>query len=45
MMPTHRNRAPVMMPWLTIWSTAPCSACSWNTKMPRVTKPMWLTEL
>ena len=27
MTPTHRNRAPVMMPWLTIWRMAPCMAC------------------
>ena len=36
---------PVIRPWLTIWRIAPCMPCSLNTKIPSVTKPMWLTEL
>ena len=34
-----------MSPWLTICRIAPCIPCSWKMKIPRVTKPMWLTEL
>ena len=34
-----------MRPWLTIWRIAPCMPCWLKTKMPSVTKPMWLTEL
>ena len=33
-----------MRPWLIIWRMAPCSPCSVKTKMPSVTKPMWLTD-
>ena len=33
-----------MMPWATIWKTAPWSPCCEKTKMPSVTKPMWLTD-
>ena len=33
-----------MTPWPTIWKMAPCTPCSLSTKMPSVTKPMWLTE-
>ena len=32
------------MPWLIICMIAPCMPCWLNTKMPRVTKPMWLTD-
>ena len=35
--------APVLIPWLTIWITAPSSASSFPAKTPRSTKPMWLT--
>jgi len=44
MTPTRRNSAPVMRPWLIIWRIAPCRPCSVKTKMPSVTKPMWLTD-
>ena len=41
--PTRMNSAPVEKAWLRISITAPCSASSFQAKMPSSTKPMWLT--
>src|SRR5664280_1606006 len=44
-MPSSMNSAPVEMPWLSIWYTAP-SIPSWvKLKMPSTTKPRWLTGI
>ena len=40
--PTIRNSAAMMIPWLTIWMTAPCWPWMLNAKMPSTMKPMWL---
>ena len=40
--PTIKNSAPMMMPWLTIWRTAPCWPWMLKAKMPSTMKPMWL---
>src|SRR5437899_1499088 len=41
--PISRNSAAMMIPWLTICSTAPCWPCWLKAKMPSTMKPMWLT--
>ena len=41
--PARMKSAPVLIPWLTIWITAPSSAISFPAKIPSSTKPMWLT--
>ena len=38
------NSAPVLMPWLTIWSTEPSMPSTLRAKMPMTAKPMWATE-
>jgi hypothetical protein len=43
MIPTHRKSAPVTMPWLIICRIPPSTPARLTVKMPRVTKPMWLT--
>ncbi len=40
---TIKKSAATMMPWLTIWTTAPCCPCALKAKIPSTTKPMWLT--
>ncbi len=44
MTPTIKNRAPVEMPWLIIWRTAPLAAIGVRTNKPSMTKPMWETD-
>ena len=39
-MPTHKNSAPVVTPWLIICSSAPSSPRWLRANMPRVTKPI-----
>ena len=39
-MPTQRNKAPVVTPWLIICSSAPSSPRWFRAKMPSVTKPI-----
>ena len=34
-MPTHRKRAPVMIPWLTIWRIAPSTPLRLSVKIPK----------
>ena len=31
-------------PWLSIWNIAPWTPCMFMTKMPIVTKPMWVID-
>ena len=39
-----RNSAPVEIPWLIIWSTAPLTARGEKVKRPNMTKPMCETD-
>ena len=41
--PASMNSAPVERPWQIICMTAPWSASALPAKMPRSTKPRWLT--
>jgi hypothetical protein len=43
MIPTIRKSAPVVIPWLSIWSIAPMNPKTVKVKIPRVTNPMWAT--
>ncbi len=43
-MPMMRNSAPVEMPWLTIWMSAPWTASASKANTPSTTKPRWLTD-
>jgi hypothetical protein len=43
-MPTIRNRAPVEMPWFSIWYTAPVTAVVVKDAMPSITKPRCETD-
>ena len=43
-MPTDRNNAPEIKPWLIIWKIAPSMPCWLNAKIPMVTKPICATE-
>src|SRR5207245_3261408 len=42
--PTIRNSAPVEMPWLSIWYTAPTTEVVVKAATPSITKPRWLTD-
>ncbi len=43
-MPTNRNRAPVEIPWLTIWITPPWRPWVVKANVPSTMKPRWATE-
>jgi hypothetical protein len=42
--PTRRKSAPVEMPWLIIWRTAPWIPAMFKAKMPSITNPRCETE-
>src|SRR5660398_236909 len=44
MKPSIWNKAPVRIPWLTIWRTDPSTPCRLKANSPMVMKPMWLTD-
>ena len=41
MIATIANAAATTMPWLTIWSTAPCDAWTSKATMPSAMNPRW----
>jgi hypothetical protein len=43
-MPTMKNRAPVEIPWFSIWYTEPTTDVVVNDATPSITKPRWETE-
>jgi hypothetical protein len=43
-MPTMQNSAPVLTPCASIWYDAPWMPWMLAAAIPRVTKPMWLTD-
>ena len=43
--PTMKKSMALVMPWATIMKIAPLAAVGVMTAAPRMTKPMWETEL